>query len=97
MTMSAIPPDAAAGSSPTAQKKLFLVCYDYGMGGLWGAMMAPSEQEIVAAYPELAVVHERPRWMSDAVYEQICREQRHDVDGAPWGILDVVLADRAQD
>jgi len=48
-----------------ADKKLFLVAYDYGMGGLWGAMLAHSEEEIHAEYPELSVAHERPRWMTD--------------------------------
>ncbi len=75
-------------------KRLFLVAYDYGMGGLWGAMLARSEDEILAAYPELAIVHQRPKWMNGDQYMRICDQELHDIDGAPWGILDVVLADR---
>ena len=75
-------------------KKLFLVAYDYGTGGLWGAMLARSEDEIHAKYPELGITRERPQWMSDERYEQICQEELHDIDGAPWGILNAVLADR---
>jgi hypothetical protein len=78
----------------TSEKQLFLVAYDYGPGGLWGAMLARSEEEITCEYPELTIVHERPRWMSDEDYARICNEELHDIDGAPWGILNVVLADR---
>lgn len=76
------------------EKKVFLVAYDYGMGGLWGAMIARSEEEIRKAYPELGIAKERPAWMTDERYEQICNEELHDIDGAPWGILNAVLADR---
>ena len=78
----------------TDEKSLFLVAYDYGMGGLWGAMLARSEAEIKAKYPELGIANERPPWMTDARYEQICNEEQHDIDGAPWGILNAILADR---
>lgn len=78
----------------TAQKRLFLVAYDYGAGGLWGAMLARSEEEIRSKYPELTIVHQRPRWMSDTDYERICDQELHDIDGPPWGILNAVLADR---
>lgn len=33
------------------EKRHFLVAYDYGMGGLWGIMLAKSEDEIKAKYP----------------------------------------------
>jgi hypothetical protein len=75
-------------------KHLFLVCYDYGGGGLWGTMMARSESEIRAVYPELVIVNERPKWMTEERYKQLCEEQLHDIDGAPWGILNALLADR---
>lgn len=78
----------------TNEKRAFLVAYDYGMGGLWGIMLARSEEEIKAAYPELGVAHERPAWMSDERYEQLCKEELHDIDGAPWGIINALLADR---
>ncbi|MBO0806843.1 MAG: hypothetical protein J2P32_00875 [Actinobacteria bacterium] len=77
-----------------AGKQLFLVAYDYGSGGLWGVILARSEDEIRREYPELTIVHERPRWMSEDEYARICDEEMHDIDGAPWGILNVVLADR---
>ena len=35
----------------------FLVCYDYGMGGLWGVLMAPSDAAIKVKYPELFIAN----------------------------------------
>ena len=70
------------------EKRPFLVAYDYGMGGLWGVMLARSEDEIRDRYPELGVARTRPAWMSDERYDQLYEEELHDIDGAPWGIID---------
>jgi hypothetical protein len=94
--VSPAPPEPAASGGEAASKRLYLVAYDYGMGGLWGAMLARSEREILASYPELSIAHERPRWMSEAEFEDICREGLYDVDGPPWGLLNVVLDDRTR-
>ncbi|MDQ4504320.1 hypothetical protein [Sinomonas sp. ASV322] len=75
-------------------KKSFLVAYDYGMGGLWGIIFARSAEEILALYPELQIATERPPWMTDERYARLEHEEFHDIDGAPWGILNAVLADR---
>lgn len=80
----------------TDGRRLFLICYDYGGGGLWGAMTAHSEDEIKAVYPELTIVHERPPWMTEERFAQICEEELHDIDGGPWGLLNVLLADRGR-
>lgn len=80
----------------TDEKASFLIAYDYGAGGLWGVMHARSEEEIAVAYPELTVVHERPKWMSDERYEELA-ESPYDIDGAPWGMLNAVLADRERE
>ena len=58
----------------------FLVCYDYGMGGLWGILIAESAAAITAEYPELVLVHERPTWMTDERYA--------DLRGAPLWLGD---------
>ncbi|MDQ1538729.1 MAG: hypothetical protein QOE58_3122 [Actinomycetota bacterium] len=79
------------------EKRQFLVCYDYGMGGIWGVFMARSQQEILDVYPELVVVLERPKWMTEQDYLGLCDRELHDIDGAPWGILNAVLADRDED
>ncbi len=73
----------------------FLVGYDYGNGGLWCFVSARSEAEITARYPELLVVHERPRWMSQADYDRLLTEQQ-DIDGEPEGVLAAVVKTRAR-
>jgi hypothetical protein len=42
----------------------YLVAYDYGMGGLWAVMVAPSADAITAVYPELGIAEERPPSMA---------------------------------
>lgn len=75
-------------------KHPFLVCYDYGMGGLWALVDARSEDEILERYPELTVFYERPKWMGDLEFDRILTTERHDIDGQPYGVLNVLLADR---
>lgn len=41
-------------------------------------------------------MNERPAWMDDALFEQISDIETHDIDGAPWGIIEVVLGDRRE-
>lgn len=77
-------------------KHEFLVCYDYGMGGLWGVFMARTAEEITDVYPELTVVTERPKWMTEENYQRLRDRELHDVDGAPGGILNAILSDRAK-
>ena len=71
----------------------FLVAYDYGMGGLWGVIVAPSEDAILAKYPELQVVPERPEWMDDETFDRLHADLLC-LDDAPTGILRAVVADR---
>jgi hypothetical protein len=78
----------------SVEKQDFLVAYDYGTGGLWGVMHARSAQQITDRYPELTVVDARPKWMTDEEFERIREMEFHDIDGAPWGMLNAVLADR---
>lgn len=76
------------------EKQRFLVCYDYGTGGLWGIMLARSKSEIGYKYPELAVISERPAWLDDNIYKRIEELETHDIDGTPRGLLNALLADR---
>ena len=76
-------------------KQPFLVVYDYGMGGVWGIVLARSEAEIAAAYPELTVVRERPSWMSEERYAELARGQTHDIDDREvGGVIRAVVRDR---
>lgn len=49
----------------------YLVVDDYGTGGIWAVMVAPSRAAIEVAYPDLKVMDERPRWVDDAQYARI--------------------------
>lgn len=72
----------------------FLVAYDYGMGGLWAVVEAPSADCIVAKYPEVAVAEERPAWMTHERYEQLAAEPLQLDEDVPSGIFRAVVADR---
>lgn len=71
-----------------------LVVYDYGMGGLWGFVLARNEAAVLAKYPELTVVREVPAWMTPADLEYYRQREMHDVDDPPSGVLAVIVADR---
>ena len=43
----------------------FLACYDYGQGGVWLVLDAPSHREAQQAFPGLTVFETRPSWMSE--------------------------------
>ena len=81
----------------TDNKESFLVVYDYGMGGLWGLLLARSEKEIRDLYPELETLRERPPWMKDEMYDRIVRKQRYDIDAPPRGILKAIIGQRSHD
>jgi hypothetical protein len=74
---------------------LFLVCYDYGTGGLWGLMKATSPKDIELKYPELDIVVTRPAWMTEADLRTF-EDDIYDVDGPVRGLLSAVVADRGQ-
>jgi hypothetical protein len=62
--------------------------------GAWvSSCRARSANEIVAAYPELEIVDQRPEWMSADELDDLT-QSAYDINGAPWGMLSVVLAHR---
>ena len=75
-------------------KRSFLIAYDQGkIGTLWGVMEACSADEIHALYPELTIVAEPPGWMGEEERQRMAATS-YDIDGAPWGLLNALLADR---
>lgn len=78
----------------TASKRPFLVLYDQGkIGALWGIVEARTADEIRSLYPELEVVEQAPEWMSEGERTRLI-QTAYDIDGAPHGMLNVVLAGR---
>ena len=43
----------------------FLMCYDYGMGGFWWNVEAPSAADVRAAFPHIIVFDTPPPWWGD--------------------------------
>lgn len=43
----------------------YLVCYDYGTGGLWWWITAPSAEDISATYEDVIVFDEPPSWWTE--------------------------------
>ena len=64
-------------------KKPYLVVYDYRIAGLWAVIHARSEAEISAKYPELEILHDRPKWMTDERYNRIAEVHSYDIDEEP--------------
>lgn len=72
-------------------KKNYLVVYDYKSGGVWAIIAARSEAEIQQKYPMLAVVKNRPGWMTDVEYQRLIADQSYDIDDPPSGWLATML------
>jgi hypothetical protein len=70
----------------------YLVVYDYGIGGLWALVEAPSSDSIVELYPEVQIVDSRPEWMDDERYDRL--ELLWLEDDPPQGLVRAVVADR---
>jgi hypothetical protein len=43
----------------------YLVCYDYGTGGLWWWITAPSPDDISSTYENVIVYEEPPSWWTE--------------------------------
>ena len=75
-------------------KQRFLVCYDYGMGGRWGYVLAESREDVAAKFPELAIIDDEPSWMTDEDRAEFERDEE-DIDSAkPPSILTTILIER---
>jgi hypothetical protein len=75
----------------------FLVCYDYGTGGLWGALIASSATAIAAKYPELDVSDALPSWISSEELRKYREAPLWLDDEPPQGLLRALVADREGD
>lgn len=48
---------------------------DYGTGGIWAVVIAPSRATLEKAYPDLVVFEQWPGWMDEAEYARIRSER----------------------
>ena len=84
-------------AGPENVEKEFLVVYDYGMGGLWGTLIAPSRAAISAKYPELVIVDAPPAWMDDAELAKLRSAPLWLEEDPPQGLLRALNSDRTRD
>ena len=78
-------------------KRRYLVCYDYGQGGVWVFIYAHSSAEIRAKYPELLVAEERLAWMTDEWLARIEARSTYDIEEEPHGFLAGLLEQRKRE
>jgi len=70
----------------------FLACYDYGSGGVWLLLDAPTVDAARLAYPEFVVFEKRPDWMTEEEELEIRADRerlgyRWDINEQPGGWL----------
>jgi hypothetical protein len=65
--------DARAAEYDQPVKRRYLAVHDYGMGGIWGYVLAANPLEITERYPELQVVEDEPSWITDDLREGLER------------------------
>ncbi len=62
----------------------FLAVYDYGQGGVWLLLEAPSSEAAKAKFPGLTVFDARPGWMSEQQEQQL--RSKCEETGFRWGV-----------
>lgn len=65
-------------ASPAKQR--FLVVYDYGQGGVWAFVWAPSTERIHETFRDLKVVESAPAWLAGDQLAVVEQEMTFDVD-----------------
>jgi hypothetical protein len=80
------------------QKSTFLVCYDYGTGGVWFLMDAKNTDDINKLHPQFNAFIDKPEWMDDEDKEEYvssakARGHHWDIDDEPEGWLKECLSE----
>jgi hypothetical protein len=73
-------------------KHPFLALCDYGQGGWWALVLAKTAEEIKVRFPELNVIAERPKWITDD-YDRLLERRVNDID-KPTGLLTDIQNER---
>ena len=79
-------------------KQTFLICYDYGTGGVWFLIDANSKEQVEKLHPQFEAFTDKPDWMSEEdkieYYETAEKVGSHwDIDDEPQGWLKLCLND----
>jgi hypothetical protein len=65
----------------------FLVCHDYGTGGLWWWIEAPSADDIHAKFRDLIVLDQPPTWWNDEMDRHAKRYRLSEPPDEPLSML----------
>lgn len=65
----------------------WLVCFDYGQGGLWAVIRADSAEQVRQRYPQLQVFEDRPAFLDEDQLAKVRHDCSCDVDAPPTGWL----------
>jgi hypothetical protein len=67
------------------EQQAFLVVDDYGTGGIWFVVRAPTEDDIAAVLPSVTIfpTGSRPDWMTDGQYDKVASNRTYDLDDLP--------------
>jgi hypothetical protein len=71
----------------TTAKVKFLVCHNYGMGGLWAIIFARSRSEIMEKFADLEIIDKPPLSMTQNELREIEAKNSLDIDDEPSGWL----------
>ena len=77
-------------------KTTFLVCYDYGHGGLWAYIKARTKEEITGRYPELTILEVSPKSLAEADLVEISSSMTFDIDDEPSGWIASLVKERGK-
>ena len=83
-----------SGGHMKMQKREFLVCYDYGQGGIWCIIKARSASEIIGKYPEFNGVEEILSSTDKELPVKNADKMTFDIDDEPSGWLADLVAGR---
>jgi hypothetical protein len=61
-------------------KQRVLTYIDYGMGGVFLWILAPSPEEIVRRYPRMQTLSEPPDWMKPEHVAELESQRTYDID-----------------
>jgi hypothetical protein len=62
----------------------FLVCYDYGQGGVWRYLLADSRDAVIAEYPMLTVFDSSPPWWTDEIENAVRKSSEDEILLQNW-------------
>jgi hypothetical protein len=77
------------------RQRPYLVAYDYGAGGVWAYVVAPSREAISQLYPELTIFDVPPPWWTTE-FEKYTHTYALDELPEKWAMARRLVAERGK-